>query len=119
MRRISDKYKKTLNELKDNEELFKKVIRIAQRESEIDMGVNPSDNEQADTGKLTKKDFEYIRKVCALVELKLQNAEWLEQTLENIDKRSGSKHSKIAGIRFDDELFKAGRGVLQSYLDEK
>ena len=108
-----------LSDLKTNEELLKKVIRIAQHESEFDLGVNPSNFEQADTQKLTKADFEYIRKVCDLAEARLKDEKWLIKTINEIESFSINTFKSRRGIRFDNELFKAGRGILENFLKEK
>lgn len=109
---------KTIEELKKDEILFKKVLRIAQFESELDMGVNPASFEQANVGYLSERDFEYIKKVCVLVEKRLRDSSWLSQTLDNIENKYATKQHTAGGIRFDDELFKVGRGILESYQRE-
>ncbi len=111
---------KTMEELKNNEDLFKQILKIAQFESELDMGVNPSDFEQANVGYLTEKDFEYIKKVCVLVEKRLRDPNWLEEIIDKIENKYVEKTNTITigGIRFDDELFKGGRGILESYIKE-
>ena len=111
--------KKNFEELKNNEELSKKVVRIAQFESELDLGVNPRKLEQANVGYLTEKDFEYIRRVCVLVEKRLHDPVWLTQTLEDIENKKEKKYRSTRGIKFDDELFKTGRGILENYLKDK
>lgn len=110
---------KRYEEIKNNEVLCRKLIRIAQFESEIDLGVNPSDFEQAHVGNLTEQDFEYIRKVCVLVEKRFQDSHWLAKTIETIEKKTEISPIIRRGVRFDDELFKAGRGILESFLKEK
>ena len=109
---------KTIEELKENELLFKKVLKIAQFESELDMGVNPNNLEQANVKYLTEHDFEYIKKVSALVEKRLRNSDWLEKTLDIIENKFYAKKTTVVGIKFDNELFKVGRGILESYLIE-
>jgi hypothetical protein len=104
--------------LAQNEILLRKVIRIAQFESELDLGVNPTSSDQANTGQLTEQDFEYIQKVCVLVEKRLKDSNWLLRTLDSIDNKSAMNRDEIRGVRFDDELFKAGRGILESFLNE-
>ncbi|HBX51568.1 MAG: hypothetical protein A2275_07480 [Bacteroidetes bacterium RIFOXYA12_FULL_35_11] len=108
-----------LDEIKGNELYLKKIIRVAQYESELELGVNPSDFEQANTGYLTEHDFEYIHKICALVEEKLKDFIWLKNTINEIENKSGGRTTYSRGIRFDDELFKVGRGILESFLIEK
>jgi hypothetical protein len=115
----SENNQKTVDDIKQNDALFKKIIRIAQYESELEMGVNPSDFEQASTNTLSEKDFEYIRKVCVLVEKRVNDSEWLTTIIQNIEKKLEYRKSSIRGIRFDDELFKVGRGILESFLKEK
>jgi hypothetical protein len=107
---------KRIEELRKNDILLKKVIKIAQFESELDMGVNPLNFEQANVGYLTKQDFGYIKKVCVLVDKRLQDSNWLIKTLDNIENKYKAKHNTVGGIRFDDELFKVGRGTLETYL---
>lgn len=108
-----------LSDLKTNEELLKKVIRIAEYESELDLGVNPSDFEQAKTRNLSEKDFEYIHKVTQIAEKRLKDEKWLIKTLKDIEKFEIVTHKTKRGIRFDDELFKVGRGILETFLMEK
>ncbi len=105
-----------VQELKNDETLFKKVVKIAQFESELDLGVNPKSFDQAKVGNLTENDFEYIKKVCVLVEKRLRDPDWIRKTLGDIENLYKVKSSFIRGIRFDDELFKAGRGILETYL---
>ena len=45
-----------------DEQLWKSIIQIAQFESEIELGGNPTDNAQAKVSLLTVKDFNYIEK---------------------------------------------------------
>lgn len=114
----SAKNQDKIESILENEVLSKKIIRIAQYESEIELGVNPSDFEQANTGYLTENDFEYIRKICDLVEKKLNEPNWLTTTINEIERKLVVK-KRSTGIRFDDELFKVGRGILESFLIEK
>jgi len=107
---------KTIQELKDNGPLFKKIIKIAQFESELDLGVNPKNFDQAKAANLTENDFEYISKVCLLVEKRLRDPAWIRKTVDDIENLFKVKSGSIRGIRFDDELFKAGRGILETYL---
>ena len=109
---------KTIEELRDNKALFKKVLKIAQFESELDMGVNPKSLEQAHVRYLTEDDFDYIRKVSALVEKRLLDADWLEKTLDRIATKYLVRKPIVGGVKFDDELFKVGRGILESYLKD-
>lgn len=119
MEEQSAKNQKSFEEYKDNELLSKKIIKIAHFESEIELGVNPSDLEQANTAYLSEQDFEYIRKICVLVEKKLTDSTWLTKTIYDIESNLVVRRSSIRGIRFDDELFKVGRGILESFLIEK
>mgnify|MGYP000858755924 CR=1 FL=1 len=107
------------NDINADKLLLKKIIRIAQFESEIELGVNPSDFEQANTGNLTEQDFEYIRKICGLVEKKLSDSTWLKNKINEIENKETKKIIYSRGIRFDDELFKVGRGILESFIIEK
>lgn len=107
-----------IESLLNKEVLLRKVIRVAQAESEIDLGVNPSSFSQAKTGYLSEQDFEYIARVCALVEKRLKNPEWILETLDSIESKLIANKNTNRGVRFDDELFKAGRGILESFLDE-
>lgn len=104
--------------LRHNESLLRKVIRIAQYESEIDLGVNPSSLNQARTSYLTEQDFEYIKRVCVLVEKRLKNSSWLLKTLDAIDSKLVVNKESTRGVKFDDELFKTGRGILESFINE-
>ncbi len=113
-----DIHLKIIKELKENEVLFKQVLNIAQFESELDMGVNPQNLEQANVGYLTEKDFEYINKVSNLVQNRLQNSDWLKKTLHTINNKFLPKKDPLVGVKFDDELFKIGRGILESYLKD-
>lgn len=119
MGKDSNKQKiRTIEELKNDEALFKKIIKIAQFESEMDLGVNPKDFDQAHVGYLTEDDFEYIDKVCMLVEKRLKDTNWLSKTLKNLEDLYDAKATTFRGIRFDDELFKAGHGILETHLKE-
>lgn len=106
---------KTYNNI---DKLCKKIIRYAQYEAEIELGVNPSDYSQADTGNLSEKDFEYIQRVEAIVEKKLKNFDWVDKTINFIKGDYNFLNSPIRGIKFDDELFRAGRGILEYYLKD-
>ena len=101
--------------LMNNEDLLRKIIRVAQFESEIDLGVNPLSLSQAKTGNLSEQDFEYISRVCLLVEKRLKDPNWIESTLDLIKNKPTISNDTIRGVRFDDELFKAGRGILEAY----
>lgn len=116
--RLSETNQMRFESLGHNEILVRKVIRIAQFESEVDLGVNPACSEQANTGYLTEQDFEYIKRVCVLVEKRLKDSNWLLKTLDSIDNKSSVVKEVRRGVRFDDELFKAGRGILQSFINE-
>jgi hypothetical protein len=116
--RQSEMNQMRIESLGRNEILLRKVIRIAQFESEIDLGVNPASLDQANTGYLTEQDFEYIKRVCVLVEKRLKDSNWLLKTLDSIDNKSAMSREVIRGVRFDDELFKAGRGILESFINE-
>ena len=122
MHKINDEQpsgnRKRFEELRGNEILLRKVVRIAQYESEVDLGVNPLNFEQANVGNLSEQDFEYIRRVCTLAEKRLQDSNWLARTLDDIENKHVVKRNSKWGIRFDDELFKAGRGILETYLKE-
>lgn len=108
-----------LEALQNDEALLRKVIRIAQFESEVDLGVNPTNQSQANTGNLTEQDFEYIKRVCILVEKRLKDSIWLTNALDEIENKSIYSRQRTRGVRFDDELFKAGRGILESVINEK
>jgi len=114
----SDENQHRLKDLDTNEALLRKVIRIAQFESEVDLGVNPTSVEQANTGNLTENDFEYIRRVLVLVEKRLKDPNWIKKTLDEIENRSSYRRDSVRGVRFDDELFKAGRGILESFIND-
>ncbi len=102
-------------ELAKNKLLFNQVKRIAYFESEIDLGVNPICNAQAKTSILNEADFDYIGRVSRMVESRLSDSVWLNKTISYLNKN----RNPFKGIRFDDELFKPGRGILKSYLEEK
>lgn len=116
--RESEMNQKRIESLGRNEVLLRKVIRIAQFESELDLGVNPTSSDQANTGDLTEQDFEYIQRVSLLVEKRLKDPNWLLTTLDSIENKSAMGRAAIRGVRFDDELFKAGRGILESFINE-
>lgn len=99
-------------ELINNSKLYKEVKRIAYSESEIDLGVNPLCNAQAKTSYLSEKDFDYIERVTRLVENRMSDNSWITKTINLLN--SNSQVAK--GIRFDDELYKPGRGILKSFL---
>jgi hypothetical protein len=101
-----------LVELINNSNLYKEVKRIAYSESEIDLGVNPICNAQAKTSYLSERDFDYIAKVSRLVESRMSDNRWLNKTILLLKNNSHS----CKGIRFDDELYKPGRGILKSFL---
>lgn len=109
---------KTVQQLKSHKTLYKRVLRIAQFESEVDMGVNPKNFDQADVSALTASDFGYIAKVCALVEKRLNNPNWIVDTIHEIENKFKTKPERTRGIKFNDELFKANRGILESHLQE-
>jgi len=113
---MPDKHADAYNSL---QHLCKKIIRYAQYEAEIELGVNPSDYSQADTSYLSEKDFEYIKRVEAIVEKKLKNFDWVNKTIDFIKGNQQAFNSPIRGIKYDDELFRAGRGILEYYLKEK
>ena len=91
------------------------MLKIAQFESEIDMGVNPINNEQANVALLNKSDFNYIDDVTKLVKEKLNDNIWIEKTIQIIK----NQYKTLGGVKFDDELFKTGRGILENYLKDK
>jgi len=106
-------------ELLGNDEiLLRKVIRIAQFESEIDLGVNPTSKNQAHTNYLSEQDFDYIKRVGGLVKKRLKDSNWLVKTLDSIENKVIPSNKTVRGVRFDDELFKAGRGILESFINE-
>ncbi|ALO16606.1 hypothetical protein L21SP5_02986 [Salinivirga cyanobacteriivorans] len=108
----------TAEALKHHEGLYEKVLNIAQFESELDMGVNPRNFDQADVSKLSERDAEYISKVCLLAEQRMSNSAWITNTLKAIERKFRSHSPTQKGIRFNDELFKGGRGILEHYLEE-
>ncbi len=107
----------TVEELKNHEGLYKKLLNIAQFESELDLGVNPKNFDQADVSKLSERDAEYISKVCLLAAKRMNNATWITNTLKAIERKFETHAQTQNGIRFDDELFKVGRGILEHYLE--
>ncbi len=118
--RIKKKYCpiKTLEELKNHKALYKKVLRKAQFEAELDMGVNPKSSDQADVSKLTASDFKYISRVCLRVEERLNDSCWIVNAIHEIENRLKPRTDSQKGIRYNDELFKGGRGILENYLEE-
>jgi hypothetical protein len=109
---------RSLRQLKSDKALYRKVLRIAQFESEVDMGVNPKNSDQADVSALTESDFGYINKVCLLVERRMNNPKWILKTTKEIENKFGSQKNISRGIRFNDELYKGGRGILEDHLRE-
>jgi flagella basal body P-ring formation protein FlgA len=109
---------RSVQQLRKDANLYKKVLRVAQFESEVDMGVNPKNSDQADVSALTEADFGYIGKVCLLVEKRLNNSKWVIKTVDEIENKFKAKPSISRGIRYNDELFKANRGILEEHLHE-
>ncbi|PLX15131.1 MAG: hypothetical protein C0599_17310 [Salinivirgaceae bacterium] len=107
---------RSVQQLRKDATLYKKVLRIAQFESEVDMGVNPKNSDQADVSALTEADFGYIGKVCFLVEKRLNNPKWVIKTVDEVENKFKSKSNLSRGIRYNDELFKANRGILEDHL---
>lgn len=106
-----------IKDLMEYTELYKKVLKRAQFESEIELGVNPSNQNQTDVSALTESDVGYINKVCILVENKLNDIKWILNTIKCIEDKYKDT-SKTNGIKFNDELYKPGRGILEDYLKE-
>lgn len=109
---------RTVEELKNYEALYNKVLKIAQFQSELDLGVNPKNFDQADVSNLSEKDADYIDKVSALVESRLNDTTWISSTLKAIEEQFRVHKEIHRGIRFDDELFKVGRGILENHLEK-
>ena len=103
-------------EFKISKDLWRKILRVAQFNSEIELGVNPLDIAQAKVSFLSQDDFGYIDKVDQLVEEKIRDLDWVTKTLNKIAPTKSENISSNAGIKFNDELFKGGRGILQRYL---
>jgi len=118
----TNKYKACVNEqilnaLDHNEDMIKKLMKVAQYESEMHFGVNPFSKEQAHTHYLSEKDFGYIYKVCTKISELLGDSEWIQRTISCIQERANITNS-LKGLSHDDELFKVGRGILQGSLKE-
>ncbi len=109
---------KSLEELKKHENLYKKVLKMAQFESEVDMGVNPKNVDQANISNLTEEDFGYINEVNDLVTRRLNNTDWLANKLQSIEDLFKSKPASYKGTKNNNELFKGGRGILEDHLKE-
>lgn len=106
----------SINEFRNNKALYKKVLRIAQFQSEVDLGVNPKNSDQADVSSLSEVDFGYINKVCKLVETRLNDTKWLIKTIHEIKNKFKPTPESKRGVRYNDELYKPGRGILENYL---
>jgi len=104
--------------LEKDDILLRKVIRFAQFESEVDLGVNPTSKSQAHTNSLSEQDFNYIDRVCVLVEKRLKDSKWLINAVELTLNKSVNNYQSVRGVKFDDELFKAGRGILETFYNE-
>ena len=101
-----------------NSKLYLKVLKRAQFEAEVELGVNPTNENQADVSALSEKDYDYINKVCKIVDKKINNIDWLKSTIININNMF-KNNSKTTGIKYNDELYKGGRGILEEYLQKK
>src|ERR1035437_5521427 len=109
-------FNKETNSLKldttgEEKELQDNLKRMAYSESEMNLGTNPSSKEQADVYHLNDNDFDYISKVETLAKNKLNDPTWIKEAKEKINKKPSS-------IKSDDELFKSGRGILQSHTEK-
>ena len=109
---------KTLEELKKYDSLYREVLNIAESQSEIELGVNPKSVDQADVTVLSENDSEYINKVYRLVARRLSDTDWLIKTIKIIEAKFLASPDSIKGVRYDDELFKGGKGILDRYLFE-
>lgn len=98
--------------------MYLKVLKRAQFEAEVELGVNPTNENQADVSSLSEKDYDYINKVCKIVDKKINNIDWLTSTINNINNKF-KNNSKTKGIKYNDELYKGGRGILEEYLEKK
>jgi len=109
---------KNLDKITNNEdtkELQDKLKRIAYSESEMDLGTNPQDKEQALVRRLSRQDFDYTSKIETLVKKKLNDPIWIKNTKKIIEENENKEPS---GIKFNDELYKSGRDILKSYAKE-
>ena len=105
----------TIQYLKENLSLYKHVRRIAQFESEVDLGTNPLNKGQAKVSKLTPSDFNYINTVNELVQQRLNNPIWLTETIRfTLNFHTPIKRPEQ--VKFNDELYKSGRGILQDFI---
>ncbi|PLX15130.1 MAG: hypothetical protein C0599_17305 [Salinivirgaceae bacterium] len=110
---------KTLEDLKKYDALYKEVLRVAQFESEVELGVNPKSLDQADVTYLSENDAGYINDVYKLVAKRLNNNKWLVKTVKIIEEKFLASPDSIKGVKFDNELFKGSKGILEDYLKEK
>jgi len=106
-------YREGLSRLASDDSVLERIINRAYYESEMELGVNPKRFEQAHTANLSEKDFDYIRKVSSLAEKRLQDPEWLSDRLEKFENEEERITIPVPGIRYNDELFKGGRGILR------
>ena len=95
----------------DDKELQEKIKQIAYADSERELGTNPANNEQARVAKLSRKDFGYILTVEALAQKKLNDPAWIDDVKKRINKG-------LSDIKFNDELYHSGRGILESHARE-
>jgi hypothetical protein len=109
---------KTLDDVKQFEALYKEVLHIAEFESEVELGVNPKSLDQADVTYLSENDSEYIDKVYKLVSKRLNDDKWLIKTVKIIEERFLASPDSIKGVKYDNELFKGHKGILEDYLKE-
>src|SRR6056297_2662842 len=96
---------KTVEELKKYDALYCEVLKNAQFESEIELGVNPQSVDQANVNYLSEEDSEYIEKVYRLVAKRLNDSKWLVKTLKTIKEKFLTSPKTIKGVTFDNELF--------------
>lgn len=88
----------------------KDIIRLAYFESEIELGTNPRSITQAHPKNISVENFGYIDKVIANVEKKINDSKWLSSAKIKLE----DKKYNFSGIKFNDELYKPGRGILNS-----
>jgi hypothetical protein len=110
---------KTIDDLKKYDSLYKEVLNIAQFESEVQLGVNPKSLDQADVTLLSDNDSHYIDQVYKLVATLLNDSNWIIKTVKKIEKRFLASPDSIKGVKFNDEIFKSNKGILEEYLKEK
>lgn len=100
-------------EVNKDEKILKELKQMAYSETEAELGTNVQ--AKAEVYKLGSSDFDYISRVEKLVKDKLGDPKWVEDTKRMIT----NEKNKIPGIKLNDELYKSGHGILESYAQSK